>query len=94
MLTIEDCIALSELTEEEIDAIAEHEHVPEMVAVEMGNYLIHSPGGEKRIKRIIVEDIAAARRRGDLVHAAKLKLVLKHFVEHHASQAAGAKAAR
>ena len=85
MLTIEDCIALSELTEEEIDAIAEHEHVPEMVAVEMGSYLIHSPGGEKRIKRIIVEDIAVARQRGDLVHAAKLKLVLKHFVEHHAA---------
>ena len=85
MLTIEDCIALSELTEEEIDAIAEHEHVPEMVAVEIGSYLIHSPGGEKRIKRIIVEDIAAARQRGDLAHAAKLKLVLKHFVEHHAA---------
>ena len=38
MITIEDCIALSELTEPEILAIAEHEHVPEMIAVEMGNY--------------------------------------------------------
>jgi len=28
MLTIEDCIGLSELTEEEILAIAEHEHIP------------------------------------------------------------------
>jgi len=31
MLTLQDCIELSELTEEEILAIAEHEHIPEMV---------------------------------------------------------------
>jgi len=37
MLTLDDCIELSELTEEEILAIAEHEHVPEMVALERGN---------------------------------------------------------
>ena len=30
MLTIQDCIELSGLSEEEILAIAEHEHVPEM----------------------------------------------------------------
>ena len=34
MLTIQDCIELSELTEEEILAIAEHEHIPEMAAIE------------------------------------------------------------
>jgi hypothetical protein len=32
ILTIEDCIALSELTEEEILAIAAHEGIPEMAA--------------------------------------------------------------
>ena len=37
MLTIQDCIELSELSEDEILAIAEHEHIPEMAAVEMGN---------------------------------------------------------
>ena len=94
MLTIEDCIALSDLTEEEIEAIAEHEHVPEMVAVELGSYLIHGPGGEKRVRRIIADDIAAARRRGDLAHAAKLKLVLRHFLEHHAPEGARRSRAR
>jgi hypothetical protein len=29
-----------ELTEEEIAAIAEHEHLPMIVAAELGNYLI------------------------------------------------------
>jgi hypothetical protein len=40
MLTIEDCIGLSELTEEEILAIAQHEHIPEIAGLEMGHYLI------------------------------------------------------
>ena len=81
MLTLEDCIALNGLTREEIDAIAEHEHLPEIIATEMGAYLLQLPGGGKAIKGIIRDDIACARMRGDYVHSAKLKLVLRHFVE-------------
>ena len=62
MLTLEDCIGLSELDEEEILAIAEHEHIPEMAAVEMGNYLCHTPEGERRIRRMIIDDIRARHR--------------------------------
>lgn len=82
MLTLEDCIALSGLTEEEIDAIAEHEHLPEIVATELGSYLVHAPGGPQAICAIIRDDIASARVRGDFLHSAKLKLVLLHFLEH------------
>ena len=64
MLTLEDCIGLSELDEEEILAIAEHEHIPEMAAVEMGNYLCHTPEGERRIRRMIMDDISKAREQG------------------------------
>ncbi len=83
MLTIQDCIELSDLTEEEILAIAEHEHVPEMVAVELGNYLVHTASGEKKIKRMIADDIAHAKETGNVKHVAVLKTVLKHYVEHH-----------
>jgi len=89
MLSIEDCIALSELTEEEIDAIAEHEHVPEIVAAELGNYMLHRPDGEVCIQRFILDDIQTAMENGNRAHAAKLKLVLKHFMEHHAGTGAG-----
>ena len=41
MVDIESCIALSGLTEEEIEAIAEHEHIPEMLAIELGSYLVN-----------------------------------------------------
>lgn len=84
MLSIEDCIALSGLTEEEIAAIAEHEHIPRIVALELGHYVLCRPNGEKRIRRIIRDDIEAARQRGDFAHAAKLKFLLQHFITHHA----------
>lgn len=83
MLTLDDCFALCELTEEEIAAIAEHEHLPMIVAAELGNYLIHGPDGALKIKRIIADDIRAATAARDLPHVLALKLVLRHFVERH-----------
>ena len=81
MLTFEDCLALCELTEDEIDAIAEHERISETVALELGSYLIHGPDGQLLIQHMIVDDIQAARRRGDLAHAAHLKQTLRRFIE-------------
>jgi len=87
MLSLEDCLALCELTEEEVLAIAEHEHLPEIVAAELGNYLIHRPRGEMAIRRMILDDIEDARRGGDIARVAKLKLVLKHFIATHPHRA-------
>ncbi len=84
MLTIRDCIELSELTEEEILAIAEHEHIPEMAALELGNYLVHTPEGEQRIRSMIVEDIERARHDGNLERVLSLKMCLKRYLEKHA----------
>jgi len=83
MLTFDDCLALCELTEEEIAAIAEHEHLPMIVAAELGNYLIQGPDGALRIKRIILDDMMVADRAGDSGRALTLKLVLRHFIERH-----------
>ena len=83
MLSFEDCLGLCELTEDEVLAIAEHEHIPEMAALELGNYLVHLPGGEMRIKAIIRDDIAAACRRGERARELALKLVLRNFVLQH-----------
>ena len=83
MLTYEDCVGLAELTEEEIEAIAQHEHLPEMIAVELGNYLVHDPDGVPKIKRIILDDIEQARQRGEQQQVARLKLVLRQFIATH-----------
>jgi len=81
MLTLEDCIALSDLALEEIDAIAEHEHIPETIAAELGCYLVHRRDGRRLIRAMICDDIEAARSRGNLRHCAELKVALQHFIE-------------
>jgi len=90
MLTYEDCVGLCDLTEEEVEAIAEHEHIPEIVAAELGCYLVHSDNGVPKIRRIILEDIELAEKRGDSKHVVTLKLVLKHFVDTHPQAASNA----
>lgn len=83
MLTFEDCLGMCELTEEEVAAVAEHEHLPMIVAAELGNYIIQGPDGAFRVKRIIIDDIRHAASVGDMTHVLALKLVLRHFVERH-----------
>lgn len=83
MLSLEDCIGLCGLSEEEVLAIAEHERIPEIAAAELGNYLVQTPEGEMRIKSIIRDDIAHARRRADRNHELALKLLLRDFVLQH-----------
>ena len=83
MLRLEDCLALCDLSEDEVLAIAEHEHIPEMAAVELGNYLVHTSEGERCIKAMIRDDIDAALARGDRIHALALRLVLRNFVLEH-----------
>ena len=83
MLRLEDCLALCDLSEQEVLAVAEHEHIPEIAAVELANYLMHTPDGERCIKAMIRDDIAAAAARGDHPHAAALRLVLRNFVLEH-----------
>jgi hypothetical protein len=80
MLSLEDCIALSELTEEEILAIAQHEHIPEITAAELGNYLVRTSDGRLTIKSMIRDDIRDAAARGERSRVLALKLVLRNYV--------------
>ncbi|WP_374368042.1 hypothetical protein [Dongia sp.] len=83
MLTFDDCLGLCGLSKGEIAAIAEHEHVPEIVAAEMAAYLCQNSAGERCIRRFILEDIAVAEKRHDAHHAESLRAVLVHFLATH-----------
>ncbi len=85
MLSYEDCLAMCGLSEDEVLAIAEHEHIPALAAMELGNYLATSPGGEACIRSMIRDDIAAAAERGNRERELALKLVLRNFVLGHPS---------
>jgi len=89
MLTWEDCLALCELDEDVIDAIAEHEHIPEMAALELGDYLVHHEDGVPRIRRMILDDIENAQAACNETHVAELKRTLAHFVAYARAHPAG-----
>jgi hypothetical protein len=83
MVTFDDCVGFSDLTPDEISAIAEHEHVSDMVALEMGSQLVHTAEGTKRIKAMINDDIRMAKASGHTEHASALRQVRRHYVEQH-----------
>ena len=83
MLSLNDCIGMCGLTEAEVRALAQHEHIPEIAATEMGNYLVGSQTGKSYIKSAIRDDIARACACGDPERALVLKLVLRNFVLQH-----------
>lgn len=83
MITLDDVIGLCGLDPREVDAIAEHEHLPAVVAAALGTYLLHKDHGAERIRDMIVDDIRDATRRGDYPHARALIGALGHFVADH-----------
>jgi hypothetical protein len=83
MISLEDCIELCNLSEEEVLAIAQHEHIPAIVAAELGNYLASTPEGELCIKAMILDDLASVAAAGDRARELALKLVLRGFIVQH-----------
>ena len=82
-LTFDDCLGLCDLSEDEILAIAEHERLPAIAALELGNYLVHTPDGEQRVKAMIRDDIAAAAACGDRSRELALKSVIRDYILRH-----------
>lgn len=83
MLSLDDCIAMCGLTEDEVLALAEHEHIPAIAAAALGHYLLAQPHGAERIAAMIRDDIRAAWHKGDRRHARELFMALRHFLSEH-----------
>jgi hypothetical protein len=89
MITPEEIVGMTDLTADEVTAIAEHEHTTRVLAAGMVEYLMHKHGGPQAINRMICEDIRAALRADDVAHARELYAVLKHFIVTHPEAAQG-----
>ena len=77
MVTFEDCLGLCGLTVARIAAIARHEHLPEILALELGAHLYTTAQGRQQIRQSSECDLAAARKRGDRHAADELDIVLQ-----------------
>ncbi len=83
MISVVDICDMCGLDQDQIDAIAEHEHLPEVAAAALGHYLLHMHHGADRIRDMIAEDLKTALDRGDRVHAGELVMALRHLYEQH-----------
>ncbi len=83
MISKADILDMCDLDRDEIDAIAEHEHIPEVAAAALGDYLVHQAHGAERVRDMIVDDIRWAIERRDRAHASTLYMALRHFLAGH-----------
>ena len=83
MISLEDCIGMCGFDENEVAAIAEHEHIPEIAAAALASYLLKQPHGGEAIRTMIVDDIRKALDEGHIKHAAELFMAMRHFLEQH-----------
>ena len=86
MLSLDDCIAMSGLTEEEVAIVAEHEHLPMIIAVELGYTLLKTPKGVFTLRCYIAEALEHAKLAGDRDKAKDVDRVLTRFNAAHSSR--------
>lgn len=83
MISRDDIIDMCGLDEQEVEALCEHEHIPEAAAAAFGAWLLTRPEGAKQIAEMIRDDIRHAWSEGDRAHAKALCAALHHFVDTH-----------
>ena len=83
MISLVDCIGLCGLSKEEVSALAEHEHIPEIVAAALADNLLCQPDGCRRIGAMIADDVNWAAAGGNRQHADELRATLHQFVTMH-----------
>lgn len=79
MLTLDECIGMSGLTEDEIAVIAEHRKLPEIIAVQLGHTLLKTAKGKFVLRGYISDLLAQAKIAGQRDKARHLDRVLTHF---------------
>ena len=65
MITLNDLVGFTELTEVDVRAIARHEHVTVLEAIRMGCRMMQSSGGQTAIINFLKDDLQTASTQGD-----------------------------
>lgn len=79
MLSLQDCVDFSGLTDDEVRIIADHERLPLIVATELGSELLKTPKGIFRIKTMMLEELERAKLTGHHSRARAIDGTYLHF---------------
>ncbi|WP_295002894.1 hypothetical protein [uncultured Dechloromonas sp.] len=83
MLSIQDVLDYCDLDRGEIEAIAEHEHVPMTIAAEISEVLLCTPEGVCQLHVMFLENMRNAYDRGDMLHLQDLAESYQHLQRSH-----------
>lgn len=83
MLTLRDCLDFCDLSEDVVDAIAEHDHLPPILATELATCLAAAPGGMHVIHRYLRDNAAASTNCRDCWRRESRNSALAQFEQAH-----------
>lgn len=83
MLSLADCLDFSGLSDDEVTVIAEHEHLPRIVAAELGSQLLESRDGLCKLKGFVLDNLECATHRGQFDKAGQLATLYRRFDATH-----------
>lgn len=86
MISLKDCLDYSDLTEEEVEVIAAHEHLPYPFAVEMACGLSQTHEGEALILRLLKAAVRDARHDHDVAALKTAQHAVKQFSSDHSGR--------
>jgi hypothetical protein len=83
MLTIQDCIDMSDLDIDEVLAIAHHEHLPDIVAIEKAHSFLRESWGAPAVRQMIIDEARTCIETGQCTNAAQaVALLVRTFTAH------------
>jgi hypothetical protein len=83
MLSLQDCLDLTDLSDAELAAIARHEKIPPIVALELGHRLIQTAAGVETLRQFIHDDIMSAQQQNRCRDCAEFSRTLADYNEKH-----------
>jgi hypothetical protein len=80
VLTLEECRDFSDLSEEEVREIAEHERLPQILAAALGHALLRSPNGVEIIRGYLLQNLEKATARGDVLKVRQVATLINRLM--------------
>jgi len=83
MVTLTDCVAFCGLSEEELQLVADHEHLPLVVAAELAADLLGTAKGTYLVRGYMLDQLDKAAANGRHQEAKRLDRIIAKFVSGH-----------
>lgn len=83
MISIKDCIDYSDLTEDEVAAIAEHEHLPYACAAQLACCLAQSQEGTELLRCLLKDAVCDAESCGHREALRQAQVAFEQFQRNH-----------